>query len=76
MAENLQYRRQKQAVMKAMAIGLLIMGMVSCTNNNTRTASDATGTQETIKDTNHLITDSVEVPDTNTADIDPMKKRN
>lgn len=63
--------------MKRWALGLLIVGITSCANeHNNNPTVDATGTVETIKDTNHLITDSVEVPDTNTAEIDPMKKRN
>jgi len=58
-----------------MVLGMLVVGIISCTNEN-NTTGDSTGTVETIKDTNHLVTDSVEVPDTNTAEIDPMKKRN
>jgi hypothetical protein len=62
--------------MNRMVIGFLIVGIMSCTNNDSKTTTDATGTVETIQDTNHLVTDSVEMPDTNTAEIDPMKKRN
>ena len=62
--------------MKRMAIALLAMYVTSCTNESRDTASDNTGTVENIQDTNHLVTDSVEIPDTNTAEIDPMKKRN
>lgn len=53
----------------------MVVGIISCTNNS-NTHTDATGTVESIKDTNHLITDSVKMPDTTTADIDAMKKRN
>ena len=75
MAENLQYHSLKHGIMKRLVLGLGIFCMVSCTNDSSN-PTDTTGTVETIKDTNHLVTDSVEMPDTNTAEIDPMKKRN
>ena len=49
--------------------------MASCANEEAST-TDSTQTEDRIGDTNHLVTDSVEVPDTNTAEIDEMKKRN
>lgn len=49
---------------------------MSCSNESGDTITDSTGTVENIEDTHHLVTDSVEVPDTNTVPIDPMKKIN
>lgn len=60
---------------KTIVVVAMLGIMSSCANEEART-TDSTQTQDQVKDTNHLITDSVEVPDTTTAEIDPLKKRN
>jgi hypothetical protein len=62
-------------IMKRIAMMVLIGSLVSCANDE-QAITDSTQTVEKVSDTNHLISDSVEVPDTNTADIEVMKKRN
>lgn len=60
--------------MKQLLTGFVLAFLVGC--GNAATTSNQNQTEEQVKDTNQLITDSVEVPDTTTADIDEMKKRN
>ena len=76
MAKKLQYIYPMLIKIKRTVVAVLLFaGMWSCANNEAAT-TDSTQTKDQVKDTNHLITDSVEVPDTNTAEIDEMKKRN
>ena len=63
--------------MKSFFAFILIFLIVSCNNNPEKDApSPGTGTTNETNDTSTLITDSVLIKDTNTSDVEAIKKIN
>jgi hypothetical protein len=61
---------------KSLVFVALAMAMLSCNNEQGGRTVEKIDGPNPKADTNLLITDSVAVPDTTTANIDPMKKIN
>ena len=63
--------------MKSFFAFILIVLIVSCNNTpENDTLSPGTGTTNETNDTSRLITDSVLIKDTNTSDVEAIKKIN